>query len=172
MPRVLGTKWWGWGSRDESARFPAPSALWKFLGQKLGPLASNPPTGSLDEILELLENNAIIVSIFDQFTIRKFGVVSEFFGHPASTFKSLAILAQATGSPVIPASSWREKDGAHVLRFEEPIPFIEAEKSSEVIRRNTKNYNAALEKIILRHPEQWIWMHKRWKALPPRKQRK
>ncbi len=128
-------------------------------------------TGSLDEILELLEKNSIVVSIFDQFTIQKFGVLSEFFGHPASTFKSLSILAQATGAPVVPASSWREKDGTHVLRFEEPIPFVEAEKSSEVVRRNTRNYNAALEKIILRHPEQWIWMHKRWKALPPRKKR-
>ncbi len=129
-------------------------------------------TGSLDEILELLENNSIVVSIFDQFTIRKFGVVSEFFGHPASTFKSLAILAQATGAPVIPSSSWRERDGTHVLRFEELIPFIKADTSSEVIRRNTKNYNAALEKIILRHPEQWIWMHKRWKAVPPKEKKK
>lgn len=124
-------------------------------------------SGSLDEILELLEDNQIIVSIFDQFTIRKYGVMSEFFGHPANTFKSLAILAQATGAPVVPASSWREDDGTHVLRFEEPIPFTERPKSSEAIQVNTKNYNAALERIILRHPEQWIWMHKRWKKVPP-----
>ena len=50
MPHVLDTKWWGWGSRDESSRFPAPSALWKFLDQKLGPLSAHPPIGSLDEI--------------------------------------------------------------------------------------------------------------------------
>ena len=67
--------------------------------------------GSLDDILELLEQNCIVVSIFDQFTIRRFGIMSEFFGHQASTFKSLAIMALSTGSPVIPASSWREKDG-------------------------------------------------------------
>ena len=50
MPHVLDTKWWGWGSRDRSFRFPAPSALWKFLGQKLGPLSAHPPIGSLHEI--------------------------------------------------------------------------------------------------------------------------
>ena len=43
----------------------------------------------------------------------------DFFGHPAWTFKSLAIIALATGAPVLPATSWREPDGRHVLRFED-----------------------------------------------------
>ena len=63
------------------------------------------------------------------------------------TFKSLAILALATGAPVMPAASWREPDGTHVLRFEEPLPPIEHDDTNEAIRRNTRAYNAALETL-------------------------
>ena len=121
--------------------------------------------GSLDEILELLEQNHIVVSIFDQFTVKKYGIPSEFFGHPAHTFKSLAVLAQFTGAPVIPSSSWREPDGTHVLLFEPPVEIVTEGRTRDIISVNTKRFNEVLERIILRHPEQWIWMHKRWKKV-------
>jgi len=120
--------------------------------------------GSLDTILELLARGAIIGFIFDQYAGRQDGIVVDFLGHPAGTFKSLAILALNTGAPVIPASCWREPDGRHVLRFEAPLPLIECEDVSEAIRQNTRSYNVALERMLLRHPEQWIWMHRRWKV--------
>ena len=91
----------------------------------------------------------------------------DFLGHPAGTFKSLAVLALNTGAPVIPACCWREADGTHVLRFEDPLPLIECDDISEAIRLNTLSYNAALERMLLRHPEQWIWTHRRFKSPPP-----
>ena len=132
----------------------------RFKRAGFGTLAKR---GSLDAILELLSQGAIIVYVFDQHAGGREGVVVDFCGHPAGTFKSMAILAMSTGAPVIPASSWREPDGTHVLRFEEPLPLIECEDTSEAIRLNTRAYNAALERMMLRHPEQWIWMHRRWK---------
>ena len=75
-------------------------------------------------------------------------------------------MALATGAPVVPASGWREQDGSHVLRFEEALPLIECDKVSEEIRRNTRAYNATLEILVLRHPEQWFWVHRRWKLAP------
>jgi len=122
-------------------------------------------TGTLDDILDLLERNHIVVSIFDQFTIRKYGIPSEFFGHRAQTFKSLAVLAQFTGAPVIPASSWREPDGTHVLHFDAPVPVVTEGRTRDIVSTNTRRFNQALERIVLRHPEQWIWMHKRWKPV-------
>ena len=119
--------------------------------------------GSLDAILQLLESGAIVVYVFDQHASGNEGIPVDFFGHPAGTFKSLAILALSTGAPVIPAHSWREPDGSHVLRFEPPLPLVECEDVGEAIRRNSRAYNVALERMLLRHPEQWIWMHKRWK---------
>lgn len=119
--------------------------------------------GSLDRILDLLAQGAFIVFVFDQHAGRRDGIPVEFFGHPAGTFKSLALIALTTGAPLIPASSWRQPDGTHVLRFEEPLPLIECDDVGEAIRLNTRAYNAAIERLLLRHPEQWVWMHRRWK---------
>jgi KDO2-lipid IV(A) lauroyltransferase len=132
----------------------------RFRRSGFGTLAKR---GSLDTILDLLAGGAILVYVLDQHAGVGDGVVVDFLGHPASTFKSLAILALNTGAPVIPASCWREPDGTHVLRFEDPLPLIECDDVGEAIRQNTRNYNAALERMLLRHPEQWIWMHRRWK---------
>jgi KDO2-lipid IV(A) lauroyltransferase len=122
--------------------------------------------GSLDVILERLEAGDLVVFPFDQHASPPDGIAVDFFGHPAGTFKSLAIMALATGAPVVPASSWREPDGSHVLRFEEALPLIECDKVNEEIRRNTRAYNAMLEILVLRHPEQWFWVHRRWKLGP------
>jgi KDO2-lipid IV(A) lauroyltransferase len=119
--------------------------------------------GSLDAMVERLAAGDIVVYPFDQHADRKDGIRVEFFGQPAGTFRSPAILALATGAAVVPAASWREPDGRHVLRFEDPLPVIEHADVGEAIRRNTLAYNAALERLVLRHPEQWWWVHRRWK---------
>lgn len=133
----------------------------RFRRAGFGTLAKR---GSLDAILNLLAGGAIIVYAFDQHAGKSDGITVDFFGHPAGTFKSVALLALTTGAPVIPVSSWREPDGSHVLRFEDPLPLIECPDAGEAIRRNTQAYNAVIERLLLRHPEQWIWMHRRWKV--------
>ena len=120
--------------------------------------------GSLDTIVERLEAGDVIVFPFDQHAGKPDGIDVEFFGHPAGTFKSLAIIALATGAPVLPAAAWRDPDGRHVLRFEDPLPVVDDENTNEAIRKTTRAFNAALERLILRHPEQWYWVHRRWKA--------
>jgi KDO2-lipid IV(A) lauroyltransferase len=122
-----------------------------------------PKRGALDRILDLLAAGHAIVFVFDQHAGGSDAIAVEFFGRPAGTFKSLAILALATGAPVIPAASWREPDGRHVLRFEAPLRLIECEDTTEAIRRNTRAYNETLERLVLRHPEQYFWLHRRWK---------
>ena len=141
---------------------------WRFRRAGFGVLSKR---GSLEEILERLAAGDIVVFPFDQHAGPPDGIAVAFFGHPAWTFKSLAILALATGAPVVPAAAWRERDGRHVLRFEEPIAPIEAENPGEEIRATTRAYNAALERIVLRHPAQWYWVHRRWKDAQPRRGR-
>ena len=165
------------------AQFPQFKGLFHFVRRPLKPKLLNDfvtrrfrragfgtiaKRGSLDQILDLLAGGAIVVYVFDQHAGGKDGGVVDFFGHPAGTFKSPALIAMSSGAPVIPAYSWREPDGTHVLRFEAPIPLLECEDTTEAIRQNTRAFNAAIERMLLRHPEQWIWMHKRWKmATPP-----
>lgn len=136
--------------------------------RRLG-FGSLPKQGSLDLFIERLEAGDLILFPFDQYAAGRDGIQVEFFGHPAGTFRSLSIIARATGAPVVPAATWREPDGRHVLRFEEPLTPIECEDYDEEVRRNTRAYNAMLERLILRHPEQWWWMHRRWKTASKRK---
>ena len=131
-----------------------------------------PKRGSLDAMLERLEQGDAIVFPFDQHAQPPDGIEVDFFGHPAWTFKSLAIIALATGAPVLPAAGWREPDGRHVLRFEEPLDPIECENTGEAIRRNTRAYNKVLEGLVVRHPEQWYWVHRRWKHVPKKPPRR
>jgi KDO2-lipid IV(A) lauroyltransferase len=127
-----------------------------------------PKRGGLEAILDRLASGDLVVFPFDQHANRKDGVLTEFFGHPAGTFRSLAVIALTTGAPVVPASSWRESDGRHVLRFEARILPIENDDANEAIRLNTLAYNRALERAIVRRPEQWWWVHRRWKPWPAR----
>ena len=129
-----------------------------------------PKKNSLLQILDLLGRNEALVFIMDQHaSVPKDGIPVEFFGEQAGTFRSLALIAKASGAPVIPAHSYREATGRHVLRFEKPLAWIDHDDPAEETRLNTRGYNAALERMILRHPEQWFWMHKRWKLKGRRK---
>jgi KDO2-lipid IV(A) lauroyltransferase len=130
------------------------------LGMKVVPLG--PSAGR--EVIAALKRNDIVCLLCDR-DIQRNGIEVEFFGHPAGTFKSLAIIALATRAPVLPAVAWREPAGTHVLRFEEALPLVECADPGDEIRRNTRAYNAVLERLVLRHPEQWWWVHRRWKPM-------
>ena len=122
--------------------------------------------GSLEEIVDTIEKGDAIVFPFDQYARRPEGIPVEFFGYDAGTYKSMAVIALSTGAPVMPAASWREPDGKHVLKFWPPIDVITADDVGDEIRLNTRAYNRALEWLIMRHPEQWWWVHRRWKNSP------
>lgn len=123
--------------------------------------------GSLDEIVTILEKGDAIVFPFDQYARRPEGIDIPFFDVPAGTHKSMAVIAMATGSPVMPAASWREPNGTHVLKFWPPLTPIEHDDVGQEIRLNTAQYNEALEQLVLAHPEQWWWVHRRWKNQRP-----
>ena len=127
---------------------------------------------SLDALLAALARGDAVVVPFDQHAGPPDGIAVDFLGHAAWTFKSLAIIALSTGAPVLPAASWREPDGRHVLRFEPPLAPIEHQSTTEAIRLNTRAYNQALERLVVRHPEQWYWVHRRWKHEEPRRRKR
>jgi KDO2-lipid IV(A) lauroyltransferase len=135
--------------------------IWRFRRAGFGTF---PKRDSLDAILQALAGGAVVVFAMDQHAERKDAVKVDFCGHACGTLKSLALLALSTEAPVVPAYTWREPDGTHVLRFEDPLPVVDCEDVGDAIRRNTASYNAALERILMAHPDQWIWMHRRWKG--------
>jgi KDO2-lipid IV(A) lauroyltransferase len=120
---------------------------------------------ALAHVTEALDKNHAVVFVLDQHAslVNRDGVAAEFFGKKAGTYRSLATFARHTNVPVVPASSYRKPDGRHVLEFHEPILWQEYKGNHEAIYQNTCVYNRALEKMILAHPEQWWWMHRRFK---------
>lgn len=124
-----------------------------------------PKKNSLDKVCQALEQNHAVVFVLDQHAslVNKDGIAVEFFGKKAGTYRSLATLSRYTEVPVIPAAGYRLANGTHVLEFFDPIPWKEGKNTADSLYQNTLAYNRALEKIILAHPEQWNWIHKRWK---------
>jgi KDO2-lipid IV(A) lauroyltransferase len=124
-----------------------------------------PKKNSLQQVCNVLEQNHAVIFVLDQHAslVNRDGIAAEFFGKKAGTYRSLASFSRHTGVPVIPAAGYRLENGRHVLEFFDPIPWIDYPNTQEAIYRNTLLYNEALEKIIMAHPEQWLWLHKRWK---------
>lgn len=124
-----------------------------------------PKKDSLKQVCDVLEKNHAVVFVLDQHAslVNRDGVAAEFFGKKAGTYRSLASFSRHTGVPVVPAAGYRLPNGRHVLEFHEPIEWVDYPSTQESIYRNTLAYNQALERIILEHPEQWLWLHKRWK---------
>ena len=124
-----------------------------------------PKKNSLQQVCDALEQNHAVVFVLDQHAslVNRDGIAVEFFGKKAGTYRSLASFARHTGVPVVPAAGYRLPNGRHVLEFHEPIFWQEQGSAQESIYHNTLAYNQALERIILAHPEQWLWLHKRWK---------
>lgn len=127
-----------------------------------------PKSNALEKVSDALNKNHIVVFVLDQHAsvVKREGIAVEFFGKKAGTHRSLAIFARHTGVPVFPAAGYRLPNGQHMLEFFEPIFWQDYSSSQESIYRNTLAYNQAIEKIILAHPEQWFWFHKRWKLTP------
>ena len=120
---------------------------------------------ALQHVTEALDKNHAVVFVLDQHAslVNRDGIAAEFFGQKAGTYRSLATFARHTGVPVVPASSYRLPNNKHVLEFHEAIHWESHQGNHQAIYENTCAYNRALEKIILKHPEQWWWMHRRWK---------
>jgi KDO2-lipid IV(A) lauroyltransferase len=94
------------------------------------------------------------------------GIFVPFLGHAASTSRALAILALKTRAPVLPAFIRRLPDGGHELVLEPEIPLVITGDLDHDILVNTARYTEAIERQVRDHPEQWFWVHRRWKSRP------
>ena len=124
-----------------------------------------PKKNALQRVTDVLTQQDAVVFVLDQHAslANRDGIAAEFFGKKAGTYRSLASCARYTGVPVVPVANYRLPNGQHVLQFLPPLVWQECDSTQESLYVNTCAYNRALEQIILAHPEQWVWLHKRWK---------
>jgi Kdo2-lipid IVA lauroyltransferase/acyltransferase len=118
----------------------------------------------LREVLDALRRGGVVAILLDQNASRGEGVFAPFFGIPASTSKSLAVISLRTGTPVVPAFIRRLPDGRHRVEVQPEIP-PPADRS---VASYTAAFNRSIEQNIRKAPEQWFWMHRRWRTQPER----
>jgi KDO2-lipid IV(A) lauroyltransferase len=123
--------------------------------------------GAAGGVLQALRERQLLVLPFDQNSTRGLGVFVDFFGVPASTNAGIARLALRTGAHVIPGFIVRAgRSARHIVHALPFIDMVETGDFQEDVRRNTARMSAVFEEMVRRYPEQWLWIHKRWKTRP------
>jgi KDO2-lipid IV(A) lauroyltransferase len=114
------------------------------------------------EILRGLKSGRAVGILVDQNTVIEEGVFVDFFGTAACAGAGFAKLAHHSGAAVVPGYAlWSEQEGRYLLRFDPEIPM------TGDVREDTQRIHSHLESVIRRHPDQYLWIHKRWKTRPP-----
>jgi len=128
--------------------------------------------GATAQAERLLEEGKLLAFIGDQDAGRK-GLFVNFFGQPASTYKSIGLLAMATGRPIVVGYARRLRNTA---RYEVGIQRVihpdQWEDQEDPLRWITQSYTTAIEEIVRDDPEQYLWIHRRWKSKPRTARRK
>jgi Kdo2-lipid IVA lauroyltransferase/acyltransferase len=118
-------------------------------------------------MLKILKGAGTIGILADQNTMREEGVFVDFFGTPACTSAGIARVALHTGAAVVPGYAvWDAQLGKYRLRFEPPLQLIRTGDTERDILENTGRFAKVTEEIIRKYPDQWVWVHARWKTRP------
>lgn len=118
--------------------------------------------------LRLLKQGGTLGVLADLNTQEREGVFVPFFGHLACTTAGVATLALRTDATVIPVCApWDERRKKFVFRGGPVIELVRTGDEARDIEVNTANFTAAIERHIRMFPNQWLWIHKRWKTRPP-----
>lgn len=115
------------------------------------------------KVLKVLKNNGIMGVVADQDVDSVDGVFVDFFGHPAYTPAGPVALAKVSGAALIPAFMIRSGDH-HRLVFENPVNLVDTGDKEKDMVTNTQAWSSVIEDYIRRYPDQWVWMHRRWKT--------
>jgi len=113
-------------------------------------------------ILKALAANETVGILIDQNAALDSGVFVKFFGIPASAAAGFAKLAARSGAAVIPGFAlWSAREQRYVLRFDPPVSMTGDPAA------DTEALQLRLESVIREYPDQWLWIHRRWKTRPP-----
>ena len=118
-------------------------------------------------LLSAMRSNETVGILMDTNITPPQGVFVDFFGIPACTAAGMARVAMKTGATVIPAYTlWDGVLKRYKICFDPPIATVLTGDMAADVVTNTQKYNDALEAVIRRHPDQWLWVHRRWKTRP------
>src|SRR5215471_8124503 len=149
---------------------PLDNGLLDALVNKYRGLSGNRPifkNESARQVLRVLKEAGTIGILADQNTMPEEGLWVDFFGTPACTTTGIARVALHSGAAVVPGYAyWDENLKRYRLRFEPPVDLVRSGDMERDILENTRRFQKVIEEIIRKHPEQWVWIHARWKNRP------
>jgi Kdo2-lipid IVA lauroyltransferase/acyltransferase len=133
-------------------------------------LSGNQPifkNDSARSLLKILKGAGTVGILADQNTMPEEGVFVDFFGKAACTTTGIARVALHTGAAVVPGYAvWDETINKYRLRFEPPVELQRTDDLEADVFANTQKFAAIIEAIIRKYPQQWVWVHARWKTRP------
>ena len=125
-------------------------------------------TSAAREMLQILQGGGTLGILVDLNTLDREGIFVDFFGVPASTTFMLAKLALRTGADVLPVfAPWDKQRRRFLLKIDEPLNFERTGNEEDDVRRLTQSFTSVVENYVRRYPDQWLWIHRRWKTRPP-----
>jgi len=120
------------------------------------------------EMLQIMQSGGTLGILVDLNTLDREGIFVDFFDVPASTTFTLAKLALRTNAQVLPVfAPWDESRKRFILKIDEPLKFESTGDETEDVRRLTQMFTSVVEKYVRQYPDQWLWIHRRWKTRPP-----
>jgi len=126
---------------------------------------SIPRTACVADTIKALRENRVLLIPLDQ-NFGTAGVYVDFFGRKAATATGPVVLAQRTGSVILPCFMIRQKDDKHLIVFEPALELINGKDEAETIEKNIQRITNIIESYIRRYPQEWSWIHRRWKSRP------
>jgi tetraacyldisaccharide 4'-kinase len=122
---------------------------------------------ALAQILRLLREGKGVAILVDQNVQEKDGIFVEFFGRPAATTPVVGALAVKTGCAVVPGRTELRPDGRYRLSYGPPLAWTPSGDRQADIAAVTQAVTRCIEAWVRETPEQWLWIHRRWKTRPP-----
>src|SRR5712692_1639429 len=118
-------------------------------------------------LLKILKESGTVGILADQNTMPEEGAFVDFFGKAACTTTGIARMALHTDAAVVPGYAiWDESIGKYRLPFEPAVELVRTSDPERDIFVNTQKFAKVIEEIIRKYPEQWVWVHARWKTRP------
>lgn len=119
-------------------------------------------------ILKVLSEGGTVGILADTNTSLDEGVFVDFFGRPACTTSGIARIALHTDAAVVPGFlAWDSNEKKYHLHFARALDLVRTGDEDADVRENTARFMAVIEAYVREHPNQWLWVHKRWKTRPP-----
>jgi KDO2-lipid IV(A) lauroyltransferase len=120
---------------------------------------------ALSQIMQTIRGGGVVAIVIDQNVQEKDGIFVDFFGRPACTTTVAAALALKTGCMIIPVHCPLGPDGRYRMIYGPPVEWTGG-RTSEDVAALTQHLTSIIEGWVREHPEQWLWLHRRWKTRP------